>query len=174
MSWCPARLPHRRALKTSWKVLVVEQQEARKEVPVNKQLVRSESRAQNNRPTLAMWSKSTQASRQCGWSALTGDAPCRLWGHRLLCWEVTARGRRQRTGMGVTPGQQLQELGPGPGRLRGTRASLPLQPRSSQVNSQVQLSGRRGEDGGACNTGFEPSQEAAFLSWLYYLMRYSL
>lgn len=74
--------------------------------------------------------------------------------------------------MGVTPGQQLQELGPGPGRLRGTRASLPLQPRSSQVNSQVQPSGRR-RGWGACNTGFEPSQEAAFLSWLYYLMRYS-
>lgn len=70
MSRCPARLPHRRALKTSWKVLVVKQQEARKEVPVNKQLVRSESQTQNNKPTTAIW------------SAFMGDATLQALGAR--------------------------------------------------------------------------------------------
>lgn len=80
--------------------------------------------------------------------------------------------------MGVTPGQQLQELGPGPGRLRlrGTRASLLAATIISSQLCQSQLKAAlwRKRSGEACNTGFEPSQEAAFLSWLYYLMRYSL
>ena len=138
MSRCPARLPHRRVLKTSWKVSVVKQQGARKEVRVNKQLVRSESRTQNNKPTTAIW------------SAFTGDASCRLWGHGLLCWEVTARGRQQRTGMGVAPGQQLQELprpGPPPPARHLRQPPLAATIISSQLTSAAEgplWSGRGG------------------------------
>ena len=111
-------------------MFAVKRQEARKEVPVNKQLVRSESRTQNNKPERPLGASSCRQVDVGAGARLRGHALQALGGHRLQCWEVTAEGRRQRAGLGGTPGQQLPGLGLGldPGRLRprGTHASPPL------------------------------------------------
>lgn len=96
----PVPSPPSTSVRASWKVLRWLEQQELKRGPVNKQLVRS-GEGMNNEPTLAMWSKSTQASRQ--WlERAHGGHTLQALEAGLLCWEVitTGQGRQQRTGMG--------------------------------------------------------------------------